>query len=346
MARRELPEIFIKALENPENFRSFMAEVDLRLRELVQSAESGAVHDANLLRSLHTLKGNTSTYGFDNFAREIHALEQSASETPIGREQLIALEQLWEESSGPARGMIIDDPGRELYVDQTDLEALWRELEAGASASDIRRTTATWLRTPTRLALAQLERQSRRLGNTLGKKLVVEIADGRERWPREDYEAFVAVLIHVLRNAIDHGIETPEERLASGKTRAGRITLTTRTTMRPSADQPALLLTIGDDGRGIDWARIRTRAESLGWTPTQPNELISALFADGVTTRDKVSIVSGRGVGLSATLAQCQACGIDIEVESTQGQGTEFRFWIPMVASNEASPPRAKPVAA
>jgi two-component system chemotaxis sensor kinase CheA len=134
------------------------------------------------------------------------------------------------------------------------------------------------------------------------------------------WQPFWTAMIHAVRNAIDHGIETPEERQLAGKPAAGVIDL--------GAERQGgrLIFTLHDDGRGIAWERVRCKAAERGIPSATHDDLARALFVDGLSTRDTVGELSGRGVGLSALRQAVDTLGGTIQVDSMPGQGTTFRF--------------------
>ena len=87
---------------------------------------------------------------------------------------------------------------------------------------------------------------------------------------------------------------------------------------------------IADDGRGIEWSRIAERARAMGLSSDDPAQLIEALFADGLSTRDEVTEVSGRGVGMGALRAACRARGGDVSIDSVPGRGTTIECRFPL----------------
>jgi two-component system chemotaxis sensor kinase CheA len=127
----------------------------------------------------------------------------------------------------------------------------------------------------------------------------------------------------MLRNAVDHGIESPEERAAAGKPPAGRLALRARQT---TGD---LVIEIGDDGRGIDWDGVRDKADALGLRTQTDADLMQALLGGGVSTKLAATEISGRGAGVSACADACEALGGQMSLESVRGKGSTFRFRFP-----------------
>ena len=143
--------------------------------------------------------------------------------------------------------------------------------------------------------------------------------------PREGLSAFWSTFVHVVRNAVDHGLEPPEERRAAGKSENGLVTLSTR------LEKSLVAIRVADDGRGIDWNQVSERARAKGLPNETRHDLEEAIFSDGVSTRDAATETSGRGVGLSAVRAVVAEMGGSIEIQSAQGRGTEFTFLFPIL---------------
>jgi two-component system chemotaxis sensor kinase CheA len=135
-------------------------------------------------------------------------------------------------------------------------------------------------------------------------------------------------LIHLIRNAADHGLETPEQRLAAGKPEAGQVVLAAR---QSGAE---VVITITDDGRGVDRARVRAKAEENGLIqPGQvlsDNELLQLIFAPGFSTAAAITNLSGRGVGMDVVKRTIEGLRGAIELTSTPGQGSVVSLRIPL----------------
>jgi len=158
----------------------------------------------------------------------------------------------------------------------------------------------------------------------MGKAAIdVEVQTGSVRLSRETLAPFWSAFVHVIRNAVDHGIETGEERLAHGKPGRARLRLTAA---RVGDD---VVLNVADDGRGIDWEKVGARAKAAGLRCADRLDLQEALFRDGLSTKEDVAEVSGRGVGLAAVRAECDRLSGTIRVTSERAEGTTFQFTFP-----------------
>ncbi|HWT58222.1 MAG TPA: chemotaxis protein CheA, partial [Rhizobium sp.] len=135
-------------------------------------------------------------------------------------------------------------------------------------------------------------------------------------------------LVHLVRNSIDHGLETPADRLAAGKTEAGTVTLSARQA------GGEVIISIKDDGRGINRERVRAKAESSGLIqPGQPlsdPELLQLIFAPGFSTAAAITNLSGRGVGMDVVKKTVEALRGAIDIVSVPGQGSEVSLRIPL----------------
>jgi two-component system chemotaxis sensor kinase CheA len=159
----------------------------------------------------------------------------------------------------------------------------------------------------------------------------VEVHANGVRVPREGWASFWGAFSHVVRNAIDHGIESPEERRATDKPTVPTVRL--ESTPTPTG----IVIEISDDGRGIDWDEVKKAAEQHGMAHASSGELEAALFADGVTTRRHVSEISGRGIGLGAAQEAARHMKGTLRIESERGNGTTVRFELPLAEAERHS---------
>ncbi|HEK1684858.1 TPA: hybrid sensor histidine kinase/response regulator [Pseudomonas putida] len=176
-------------------------------------------------------------------------------------------------------------------------------------------------------------RMVRDLGRSLGKQVRLLIEGEKTQVDRDVLEKLEAPLTHLLRNAVDHGIEQPERRLLAGKPSDGTLRL------RASHQAGLLILELSDDGAGIDLERLRRsivgRALSPAETVAQMSEaeLLTFLFLPGFSLRDQVTEVSGRGVGLDAVQHMVRELRGSIELTQVAGQGCCFHLEVPLTLS-------------
>ena len=174
----------------------------------------------------------------------------------------------------------------------------------------------------------RLYRILRATARELGKRANLEIHGSQVELDRSVLEKLVGPLEHMLRNALDHGIESREARRGAGKSETGEIALTVRQVGNE------VVIELADDGSGIDLERVRERAVAQGLldagaAPTEAR-LVECLFAPGFTTASKVTQVSGRGIGMDVVRSEVAALGGRVEVATAPGKGTRFIVTLPL----------------
>lgn len=181
--------------------------------------------------------------------------------------------------------------------------------------------------------LAGQARMVRDLGRELGKQVRLQIEGEKTQVDRDVLEKLEAPLTHLLRNAVDHGVESPEQRIARGKSPEGLIRL------RASHHAGQLVVELSDDGGGVDLERLRRNIVERKLSPAETaaqlseEELLSFLFLPGFSMRDKVTQISGRGVGLDAVQHMVRQMHGGVELEQWNGQGSRFRIELPLTLS-------------
>ena len=174
----------------------------------------------------------------------------------------------------------------------------------------------------------RLYRLVRQTARDVGKKAELEVTGVEVELDRGVLERIAAPLEHMLRNALVHGVEAPEARMAAGKPESGRIAIT----LRQEANEIALVLS--DDGAGFDLEALRNKGADLGLLPAdhEPTEaeLAQLVFATGVSTAATVTEVAGRGVGMDVVRSEITAIGGRIDLSTTRGVGTTFTMYLPL----------------
>jgi chemotaxis protein histidine kinase CheA len=162
------------------------------------------------------------------------------------------------------------------------------------------------------------------LARRLGKgDLDIAITDDGIRLDTAQWAPFWTAMVHTVRNAVDHGIERAEVRAAAGKPARPKLTFTaTRARGR-------LLISVSDDGAGVDWEAVRVKARQAGLPAESQADLERAVFADGVSTASTATETSGRGVGMAALREAVAALGGTLELESERGAGVTVRYRFP-----------------
>jgi len=201
------------------------------------------------------------------------------------------------------------------------LNLLTTELQEGVMKTRMQPIGNVWNKFP---------RVVRDLAQTCGKRINLELDGTETELDRTIIEAIKDPLTHAVRNAIDHGIETPEARLAAGKTETGRLLL------RAFHEGGQVNIEISDDGAGIDVGRIRSRAIERGVVTAEraarmnDREILYLIFHPGFSTAAKVTNVSGRGVGMDVVKTNIERIGGTVDVHTRVGFGTTLKIKIPL----------------
>jgi chemosensory pili system protein ChpA (sensor histidine kinase/response regulator) len=174
----------------------------------------------------------------------------------------------------------------------------------------------------------RLHRVVRQTCRDLGKKAELSIEGGQVELDRGVLDRIAAPLEHILRNALVHGIEDPAARADAGKPESGRIAIA----LRQEANE--VVLTLLDDGRGIDGARLRAKAVEKGLLAADAQlseaEQMQLLFMSGVSTAQSVSELAGRGIGMDVVRNEVNAIGGRVEASTAAGRGTTFTIYLPL----------------
>jgi chemotaxis protein histidine kinase CheA len=333
--QQELMQSFKKLMLDRPGFVQFLHEGS----EMV-AAITAARADAELAairRTLHTLKGNAAVMGLTLVARLCHELEDElADEGRFSERGLAELSGRWTAVTEHVSKFVGAGALRVVEIPQTEYDTLVSRLARNERQSDVLHQVLTWQLEPATRSLQRLADQARALARRLGKGEVdVEVLGGSLRLDPSTFAPFFSELAHVVRNAVDHGFESPDARLAAGKLPRNKLLL------KAELGSEELSFEVTDDGRGIDWARVAESAKDRGLAHATPADLAAALCTEGVTTREQATEVSGRGVGLAAFRSRIEAMSGRLEIRSTPGAGTSFfiRFPWPLEPPSRASTP-------
>lgn len=183
---------------------------------------------------------------------------------------------------------------------------------------------------PVEKVFKKFPRIVRSLARDLGKEVDLQIFGEETELDRSVVDEIGDPLIHLIRNAMDHGLETPEERLAAGKPRTGTLVLAA------VHEGNSIIISIKDDGRGIDTERVGRKAIEKGLitedqlAAMSQREMFDLIFLPGFSTKDKASDLSGRGVGMDVVKTNIKKLNGLIEIKSEKGQGSEFILRLPL----------------
>ena len=251
-----------------------------------------------------------------------------------------AAERLYELARLAEEGVREPQPGQVLSVLAAMLRRAAMDVESGqrrllhAAEEQLDRMLKLQLQ-PLRGSLLALARYAREIGRSLKREVEVTVEGEETRLDRRIARELEEALLHLVRNAVDHGVEAPEVREGRGKPRAGRIRL------RATAAGPRVRLEIADDGAGIDVKRLRQQAVQAGLLDDAAaaalghDEVLRLLFAPGFSTRRRVSETSGRGVGLDVVAAAVNRVGGEVFLASEPRRGTTVAVEVPVARRGE-----------
>jgi len=334
-----------------QSFRRFLDE---ELPERLSSTLPGQRLVQDLYRDIHTYKGVLGQFSFAATPDALHALEEKLAElvqrdASPGLAEIAAavdralLLQALESDLDSLRSILGDSfvsggARVSLTIEQAErLEQLAARLLKGerldlSADGQILRNIVHLRRDPVRDVMLGYDRMVADLAARLEKPVApIMVHGGEDIWiDPQRYGPFLRALVHVFRNAVAHGIEDPDHRIEAGKDENGRI----RCIISRSGAMMSLI--IADDGGGIDIKLLRQRAAEAGlYSKAQlagmaDADICDLVFRDGISTKNTADQLSGRGIGLASVRAETEKLGGQVSVLSTPGQGTQFRFVLPI----------------
>lgn len=312
---------------DPGGFAAFLRETDTLIERLRQGVMSAP--------EVHTLKGNLLVVGARAMARGIDEIEAHWDDPEVRELAVDYAAQTWtgyRERLRAAAGIT----GTEAVLLRGDeLESFQSHLEA--EAPELIREVARWRHERVGARLEKLAEAARAVARELGKpEPEVELEGSELRLDPDRFGPLWRSLVHPVHNAVDHGLESAEARLAAGKPRHGRLKISARR----SRDGHWLEVWVVDDGGGVDWDAVRDAARDLSLEATATRDLEQAFYAHPLTTKSTRSLVSGGGMGLSAVAEVAEALGGEVELHSARGEGTEIRVRVPMSSGEALEPER------
>lgn len=332
-ARERVDLVFALLSVDPESLAAFLASLDTGLALVGRqiSSESFSLERLRAMaRTLHAIKGEAGLLGLTRLSRELHAFEDLLGEARAAADPL---------SLKPALAARLSEFSQLAMEIRATLEQLGRLGKIGGARPVVQpdraspEPPAVAATPPSRLqALArQIEDMARRLGKEA--RFHCRVKD--EEIPHEYRQVVEKALVQFARNALAHGLESPEERRQLGKNPAGTLQLALRS--HPAHGQ--LELVFQDDGRGLNLDAISRRAEALGLPPVAPAELPGLIFRPGFSTADATTLEAGRGVGLDLVKAEVEALGGRIAAHSRAGAFCAFQILLPATPVLAASVP-------
>lgn len=311
-----------------------------RVSELVVSRTRiedsvSAIYELKDKLRLGKLQINEAVEGFRGF--EFNPGNQSAANDPPAASRALEFSELefdkYDDFNVLTRTLV------ELAADAGEIvEQLGSMIDAIAEESrQVSKVTSSLQRTITGMRLLSIETLMRRLQRPIrdaarqtGKQVEVKCVGGEVQVDRAVIEALYGPLLHLVRNAVSHGIEPVEERRARGKSDVGQIEL------RAVQRHGSVEVTVRDDGRGLDFDAIRAKAERLQLVaPSETlsrDELAKLIFRPGFSTQSRVTDLAGRGIGMDVVAGEVEQLRGTVTVDSTDGRGAAFTIRLPLAA--------------
>lgn len=305
--------------------------------ELLELAESLDVHLENaeeMKVRIHTLKGGFLLFGCDELAEFCHSTETDWTNRGYDAASGLIFCQALHKNIDSFLAEYRDFLGisrrenlhrKELSVDMQSLEQLYREIKSLPLDSEM---TASLIRlleqaaaVPLWKTLGWLEKIWQETLRDAGKAGARITWDAAVTTAREPYKRLFQSLIHVVRNAAVHGIEAVEERIRQGKPREGALSISA------SSTSDGYIISIQDDGRGVDFPAIRRLAINRGVSAAKDmpdSELLDLIFSPAFSIKTEADELAGRGIGLAVVRQEARALGGDVTVTTRSGEGTTF----------------------
>lgn len=348
---RSLAKCVMQITKFKPQFRGFAIDACNILSGLVIKVKNVVSHPECKLdldvfsRDLHTFKGGAATFALSDLATETHHAEElllEYSKTGLSENLLTSLikvqsgfttfleqnKDLYGGSlgSGVKQIEISDEKGR-LWLSQLKNLVQVKELYIEIENLFLREEIGSYF--------SFLDDSLSELALSLGKKLKpLSLKNPDIRIEGKHYRDLFSSLIHVFRNAIDHGLEEPHTRRENKKDESGSIQITFQ--LVETNEFKNIEILIADDGGGIDVKKIRERMQTLGYSKEEigraDQQIIQTIFDDRFSSRDQVTEISGRGVGLSAVKFSIEKLGGTIEVTTTLGLQTHFKICVPFIS--------------
>ncbi|WP_288411660.1 chemotaxis protein CheA [uncultured Sphingomonas sp.] len=308
----------IKRDDIEDVFIFVMDDMELAIEPLEVEAEAEAT--VEVPAAVEEPAVSTVTAAGDNPAARSTAKAEESVRVPAGRLDAL-MDRVGELVIAQSRLSQLADRGQDLV-----LRSVSEEIER--LAGELRETMMVLRMVPVGSLFSRFRRLIHDLSRDTGKTIEFETEGEATEVDKTVIERLFDPMVHLIRNSCDHGLETPEDRAAAGKPAAG--------TVRLAAHQAGgeVVITIRDDGRGINRARVRAKAEANGLIqPDQPlsdHELLQMIFAPGFSTAAAVTNLSGRGVGMDVVKRTIEGLRGSIDVQSTEGEGSLIALRIPL----------------
>jgi len=338
---REKVQSILKMIQNKKELRLFLLETKSQLGTLdaeFKKLKADVTYSRDsILRILHTIKGGAATFSYNHLKESAHHLEEKMipqdPPTPISAE-IVDLKNIIEMESlsiinfyTNVFGELAPKDDENVQLTQSDLDTIFRFQKIDEVKNFIEEKIYFQ---PVKNLVSQFPVVIEKTALLLGKSISpLVVKNDTTPIPHKAFDSFFNSFIHVLRNSVDHGIETPKIRNTVGKSLNGTVSLDFQVITQKN--KKCLQIKYRDDGQGVNPARIRAKLiqKKIAHAHLSDNEVIYYIFNPSFSTRDEVTETSGRGVGLDAVKHEVDLLGGTITINTELGQYTEFVFTLP-----------------
>jgi two-component system chemotaxis sensor kinase CheA len=317
---RRLNGALIKILAAPQDFANILDEL-YTMNQKISSREA-------FIRSMHTLKGGFALFQCDELAKVCHELETKLKMDSSEEMRKAAFDEIHVKTETFLQNhnnilKINKGDDKTVVLPQQSLKSFMQKAIKLGVPREMLTELDLLLERPAEEVLGWLERVFVSSAEKLNKSV------NPIQWKTKDtpinplgYEGLFRSLVHVVRNAVDHGLESMEERDLAEKDLNGNLEIELK------LDADYYHLTFSDDGAGVNISKLRQKLEASGRGGNLTDlQVADSIFESGVTSKDEVSELSGRGVGLDAVRFEARKLGGDVSVASVAGQGTKIKIW-------------------
>lgn len=349
-----LVKLVIGIIKDRAGFANDVVEIRKLFAVIKGELSASAFDMSTLLRAVHTVKGCAATRHILNVAKLAHAFETKVA-SYITEHGLSEIQKFTAELRTDAlnMGLVFESfmdsnekifealMGKESFKTKTVDVGVVNEfcrllLEKNKTDSPIMNYFVEhFMKDNIVLSFNHYAEMVRDLAQKQDKKVDVKILNSEFSINPLPYTALLASLTHIFTNAVDHGIEPVAERVKNGKPEQGTVTVAIKKNINPTTSEETLLIQISDDGRGINWEKVRDRAIKQKRIPAEKARALSQeqclqlVFMNSFSTAENVSELSGRGVGTDAVLHEATRLGGQAWVKSQLGRGTTFFIEVP-----------------
>lgn len=331
----------LKMFKQKRSFLSFFEEAQKLVSELNRATLAPPVNwdRDSLFRILHTIKGGAASFSVRDVANSAHELESMIQNWDNFSENkwdelLQSLQTSFDHLTKEVNELLGKLPAKQVPVVEVPKPELTQILSLMESWSKTREWAAQlksqYLTEPLQQTFESYDYMMQQTAESLHKKVKpLNFVTPDFRWSFEPYQSFLSSLVHVFRNAIDHGLETPEERAAAGKPEQGEIKISA------FKSDNEIEIRIQDDGRGIAVDKVKAKRQEKG-LPVDgltPHQILMSIFEPQFSTKTEITELSGRGVGLDAVKNEVDRLGGQVDIESHEGVGTTFKFKLPLASA-------------